>query len=84
VASRLGKATPIPPFVLGCGVGWQVMSDSLTLHFYVHLLLKYYTYSLKFKDFRTLLDGIFGTRTGSTASVYIMLTFKNHLINYYS
>ncbi|KAK7357579.1 hypothetical protein VNO80_16872 [Phaseolus coccineus] len=42
-ASRLGKATPTPPSVLGRGVGWLGIG--------------------------TLLDGFFGTGTGSTASV---------------
>ncbi|XP_047161374.1 nucleobase-ascorbate transporter 4-like [Vigna umbellata] len=42
-ASRLGKASPIPPSVLGRGVGWLGIA--------------------------TLLNGFFGTGTGSTASV---------------
>ncbi|CAB4290710.1 unnamed protein product [Prunus armeniaca] len=42
-ASRYGSATPLPPSVLGRGIGWQGIN--------------------------TFLDGIFGTLTGSTASV---------------
>ncbi|WVY96729.1 hypothetical protein V8G54_028880 [Vigna mungo] len=50
-ASRLGKATPIPPSVLGRGVGWLGIG--------------------------TLLDGFFGTGTGSTASVVFYLTIRD-------
>ncbi|PQM39346.1 hypothetical protein Pyn_04226 [Prunus yedoensis var. nudiflora] len=42
-ASRYGSATPLPPSVLGRGIGWLGIN--------------------------TFLDGIFGTLTGSTASV---------------
>ena len=40
-ASRFGSATPVPPSVLSRGVGWLVLCDSLTLHLFMQLLLKF-------------------------------------------
>lgn len=82
--SRLASATPPPAFVLSRGIGWQVTLDARLLTAYrvqmvgvcalmiVHISgLQSEFWCPLLQGVGILLDGLFGTVTGSTVSVYI-------------
>lgn len=70
-ASRLAIATPPPAYVLSRGIGWQV---NIYISSFINKRntlkkLHNHTFFLYFQGIGVLLDGLFGTGTGSTVLV---------------
>lgn len=75
-ASRLAIATPPPAYVLSRGIGWQVIKTSI-----LWAVIKSFNIIVKFiwliaggdlylnQGIGVLLDGLYGSVTGSTVSV---------------
>ncbi|XP_044488781.1 nucleobase-ascorbate transporter 4-like isoform X2 [Mangifera indica] len=75
-ASRYGSATPMPPSVLSRGIGWQVANNFIISHFIMcytlwpQVLISRYWFKIFYSQgIGILLDGAFGTGSGTTASV---------------
>ncbi|KAG6494301.1 hypothetical protein ZIOFF_049325 [Zingiber officinale] len=68
-ASRLAIATPPPAYVLSRGIGWQVLIDFVYFDDFVFNFCSSFSIHSSQQGIGVLLDGLFGTGTGSTVSV---------------
>lgn len=77
--ARYGSATPVPPSVISRGAGWLVCLCDISFTYcdsFLHFRPKIYCFItwenlFDFQGIGVLLNGMFGSVTGASASVYL-------------